>query len=269
MTCWRSMPGRWVMRRPACTCWPCTGPRQPDGRGNGRRRRGRSIVGVCTALMGPGPSAGWLMARVDQTRGRCHAEATPGPGSGGRDAPAPLLPRSGPVASGDPSSAWAEVRTPELVDGPSLQSHEAYLVSEVSRLRVDGAGRFLRAWQQQARLHIGWIDPDSPEPGDVPRARVDMSQDVRGLVGPRCRAVLRRGRHHRPLGDRRRGRRAVPGRHVLRRRRHQPRRAAGRRRGPDLRSARAGPAPSMGAPRPSVEVICDERTLLGLPIDDY
>ncbi|QYG93777.1 HNH endonuclease [Iamia sp. SCSIO 61187] len=157
-----------------------------------------------------------------------------------------------------------DVCTPELAE--VFAEHEAYLVSEVARLRVDGAGRFLRAWQQQARLHIGWIDPDGPEPGEAPRARVDMSQTfegrwvldaelcaedgtiVRSAIDAEVDELFRVGTFS-----------AVDGMSPAERRGYAV---------VQIFARKGRPGTKHGAPRPSVEVICDERTLQGLPIDD-
>jgi hypothetical protein len=207
-------------------------------------------------------AAGWLTARVDQTRGRCQAEVILAEALAAMPVVAAAF-RAGRI--GRPKVAQlVEVRTPELVE--VFAAHEAYLVSEVARLRVDGAGRFLRAWQQQARLHIGWIDPDGPEPGEAPRARVNMSRTFEGrwvldaelcaedgtliasAIAAEVDELFRVGTFS-----------AEDGLTPAERRGHAVVQIF-------ARKARSGS--KHGAPRPSVEVICDERTLQGLPIDD-
>jgi hypothetical protein len=75
--------------------------------------------------------------------------------------------------------ALIDICTPELADVFAAQ--EAYLVQQIAGLRADEACRFLRAWQQFARLAIGWVDPDDPlPPGKEPRIAVTLVSTFQG-----------------------------------------------------------------------------------------
>ena len=103
-------------------------------------------------------AAGWLTARVDQTRGRCGADVQLA-----RTLRAmPLVEaafRAGRIGRAK-VDLLAEVRTPEIAE--LFAEQEAYLVGEVADLRVTDAGRFLRAWQQAARHSSVPSTPMSP-----------------------------------------------------------------------------------------------------------
>ena len=72
-----------------------------------------------------------------------------------------------------------KVRTPELEEIYAEQ--EAYLVGEVVKLTVRDAAIFLRSWQAQARLVVGWTDDDGdPDPPDAPQAAVELSCTFEG-----------------------------------------------------------------------------------------
>jgi hypothetical protein len=207
-------------------------------------------------------TAGWLAARVDQTRGRCGADVTL----------ARAL-RSMPVVeaafrAGRLGRAkvdlLAEVRTPELAE--VFAEHEAYLVDEVDDLRVTDAGRFLRAWQQAARLSIGSIDPDEAIVETAPRVAVTLAQTfdgrfvldgemdaehgtiIRSAIDAEVDEMYRVGIFS-----------ADDGLSPAERRGHAVVQIF-------VRKGRVGMR--HGRPRPSVEVICDERTLQGLPIEN-
>ena len=144
--------------------------------------------------------------------------------------------------------------------------HEAFLVDEVARLRVDASGRFLRAWQQQARLRCGWTDPDEPVDEHEPRVSVHLSQThggrwvldgemdaehgtiIRGAIDAEVDELYRVGVYSATDGLTPAERRGQALAQIV------------------IRSGRGGVR--HGRPRPSIEVICDERTLLGAPITD-
>ncbi len=208
-------------------------------------------------------AAGWLAGRVDQTRGQCArdvklarvlgdmplVEAAAGEGRMGR-VKVDLL---------------AEARQPEVVGVFAL--HEEMLVTQVERLTVRDARRFLQAWLEQARLSVGWTDPDEPVDGsEPPAAVVDLAQTFDGrwsLAGELdpvegtelASAIAAEVDHMFHLGSFRsddglspRERRGIAFMQIVTR--------------------QARPQSSQGVPRPSVEVICDERTLLGVPVTD-
>ena len=157
-----------------------------------------------------------------------------------------------------------ETRTPEVAS--VFGEQEAWLVSEIADLRVTDANRFLRAWQQAARLFVGSVDPDEPVVESAPRVAVSLAQTfegrfvldgemdaehgaiVRGAIDAEVDEMYRVGVFGPDDGL-----------------------SPAERRGQALvqivtRQARAGM--KHGRPRPSVEVICDEKTLQGLPITD-
>jgi hypothetical protein len=207
-------------------------------------------------------TAGWLAARVDQTRSRCAADVTL----------ARAL-RSMPVVEAAFQAGrlgrakvdlLAEVRTPELA--AVFAEHEAYLVDEVADLRVTDAGRFLRAWHQAARLSIGSIDPDEAIVETAPRVAVSLAQTfdgrfvldgemdaehgtiIRSAIDAEVDEMYRVGIFS-----------ADDGLSPAERRGHAVVQIF-------TRKGRVGL--KHGRPRPSVEVIVDERTMLGRPITD-
>ena len=207
-------------------------------------------------------TAGWLTARVDQTRGRC-----------GADVQVARALRSMPVVEAAfregrigraKVDLLVETRTPDIAE--VFADQEAWLVSEVADLRVTDANRFLRAWQQAARLYVGSIDPDEPVAESAPRVAVSLAQTfdgrfvldgemdaehgaiVRGAIDAEVDEMYRVGVFTADDGltpAERRGQALVQ---IVTRKGHTGMRH--------------------GRPRPSVEVICDERTLQGLPIED-
>ncbi len=207
-------------------------------------------------------TAGWLTARVDQTRGRCGADVRLARTL--REMPVVEAAfRAGRLGRAK-VDLLAETRTPEIAG--VFVEQEAWLVSEVADLRVTDAGRFLRSWQQAARLHVGSIDPDEPVVEAVPRVAVSLAQTfegryvldgemdaehgaiVRGAIDAEVDEMYRVGVFGPDDGlspAERRGQALVQ---IVTRKGH-----AGMRH---------------GRPRPSVEVICDERTLQGRPIED-
>ena len=121
-------------------------------------------------------AAGWLTARVDQTRSQC-----------GHDVQHARTLRSMPVVEAAfragrigraKVNLLAETRTDEIAE--VFAEQEAYLVGEVADLRVTDAGRFLRAWHQAARLYVGSIDPDEPVEATAPRVAVNLAQTFDG-----------------------------------------------------------------------------------------
>ena len=121
-------------------------------------------------------AAGWLTARVDQTRGRCGGRRPPRPHA--REPCPSSRPPSGPAGSGGRrSTCWSRSAPPV---GRGFAAQEAYLVDEVADLRVTDAGRFLRAWQQAARQYVGSIDPDEPLDDAAPRVAVKLAQTFDG-----------------------------------------------------------------------------------------
>jgi hypothetical protein len=159
--------------------------------------------------------------------------------------------------------ALVEVRTPELE--AVIADQQDVLVEEMARLRVAEVRRFLRAWQEKARLMVGWTDPDAPIDDTAPRVALDLSptafgrwvldaemdaehgQIVANAIGAEVDEMFRVGVFSAADGltpAERRGQALV-----------------------NLLTRRALPKMRNGAPVPSIEVICDEKTLLGLPID--
>lgn len=157
----------------------------------------------------------------------------------------------------------AKARTPELVEVFAAQ--EAYLVAEVEGLRVDDTRRFLARWQQIARLHIGWTDPDEPGRADAPAASVNLSPTfegrfvldgeldaengsiVRNIISAEVDEMFRLGVFSATDGldpAERRGQALVQ---ILMRKGHT--------------------GTKNGEIRPSVEVIVDEEVLRGVPLD--
>jgi hypothetical protein len=207
-------------------------------------------------------TAGWLTARVDQTRSRC-----------GADVQLARALRSMPVVEAAfregrlgraKVDLLAEARTPEVAE--VFAEQEGYLVGEVADLRVTDANRFLRAWLQAARQYVGSIDPDEPVEESAPRVSVSLAQTfdgryvldgemdaehgaiVRGAIDAEVDEMYRVGVFGPDDGltpAERRGQALVQ---IVARRGHV-----------GTRHGRA---------RPSVEVICDEKTLQGLPIED-
>ncbi|HEX7131296.1 MAG TPA: DUF222 domain-containing protein [Iamia sp.] len=207
-------------------------------------------------------TAGWLAARVDQTRSRCQADVHLARAL--RDMPVVEAAfRAGRLGRAK-VDLLVEVRTPELAD--IVAEQEAYLVDEVADLRVIDAGRFLRAWQQAARLHVGSIDPDEPIVETAPRVAVSLAQTfdgrfvldgemdaehgtiIRSAIDAEVDEMYRVGIYGPDDGlspAERRGQAVVQ---IF------------------ARKARVGL--KHGRPRPSVEVICDQRTLIGQPVTD-
>jgi hypothetical protein len=207
-------------------------------------------------------TAGWLTARVDQTRGRC-----------GADVQVARALRSMPLVEAAfregrlgraKVDLLVETRTPEVAE--VFASQEAWLVTEVADLRVTDANRFLRAWHQAARLYVGSIDPDGPVNETAPRVAVSLAQIfdgryvldgemdaehgavVRGAIDAEVDEMYRLGVFGPDDGlspAERRGQALVQ---IITRKGHT-----------GMRN---------GRPRPSVEVICDEKTLQNLPITD-
>jgi hypothetical protein len=205
-------------------------------------------------------TAGWLTARVDQTRGRC-----------GADVQVARALRSMPVVeaafrAGQIGRAkvdlLVETRTPEVAS--VFADQEAYLVGEVADLRVVDAGRFLRAWQQAARLYVGSIDPDTPVTDTAPRVAVTLAQTFDGRFALDGEMDAEHGHIIRTAIDA-----EVDEMYRVGIFGPDDGLTPAERRGQALvqiiaRKGRAGMR--HGRPRPSVEVICDERTLQGLPL---
>ncbi|HMJ77798.1 MAG TPA: DUF222 domain-containing protein, partial [Iamia sp.] len=207
-------------------------------------------------------AAGWLAARVDQTQGRCKADVRLARDL--RDMPVVEAAfRAGRIGRAK-VDLLAGVRTPELAE--IVAEQEAHLVDEVADLRVTDAGRFLRAWQQAARQYVGSIDPDEPLDETAPRIAVNLAQTfdgrfvidgemdaehgtiIRSAIDAEVDEMYRVGGYGPDDGL-----------------------SPAERRGQALvqivaRTGRVGL--KHGRARPSVEVICDERTLTGLPIGD-
>jgi hypothetical protein len=160
--------------------------------------------------------------------------------------------------------ALVAVRTPEVAD--LFAAHEAWLVDKVAGLRADQARRFCEAWLQQARLQVGWCDPDGPAPADAPRIAVDLTATfagrfvldgemdaehgalVSGALDAEVDAMFRCGLFAADDGLSVAERRGLAFAQIL------------------ARKARAGT--KNGEPRPAVDVVVDARTLAAVPIDD-
>ncbi len=175
-------------------------------------------------------------------------------------APAALAGRLGRVKV----DLLAEVRTPEVA--AEFTATEALLVAEVERRDVASAAAYLRCWHEQARLAAGWIDPDDPLPTDAPTASLDVATTFDGRVvlagemdaenGTILRSALDAeidelyrlgtyGPHDGLTPAERRGRALI-----------------------NIVARRALTGTKHDRPRPSIEIIVDERTLLGVPITD-
>ena len=120
--------------------------------------------------------AGWLAARVDVSATTAKAEVALA-----RELRAmPMVDAAAQVGRLGRAKVVlvAQVRTPELVD--IFAEQEEYLVAKVEGLRVDDARRFLRRWQEAARRHVGWRDPDEPTPAAAPRVAVQLAPTFDG-----------------------------------------------------------------------------------------
>jgi len=207
-------------------------------------------------------AASWLAARVDQTQGRCKA-----------DVRLARVLREMPVVeaafrAGRLGRAkvdlLAEVRTPELAE--IVAEQEAYLVAEVADLRVTDAGRFLRAWQQTARQYVGSVDPDEPLDETAPRIAVNLAQTFDGRFVLDGEMDAEHGTIIRTAIDA-----EVDEMHRVGVYGPDDGLGPAERRGQALvqivaRKGRTGM--KHGRPRPSIEVIVDERTMLDRPIED-
>lgn len=205
---------------------------------------------------------GWLAARVDQSTTVAKAEVALARDL--RDMPVVDAAAQAGRLGRAKVALLAKVRTPEVAG--YFAEHETYLVDEVAKLRVDGARRFLAAWQQQARMMVGWTDPEGPEPEAEPRVAVNLTPTfdgrfvldgemdaehgaiLRNVIAAEVDEMFRVGVFSSTDG-------LTPAQH----------------RGQAfieivLRNGRAGM--KHGEIRPSVEVIVDERTLAGQPITD-
>jgi hypothetical protein len=205
-------------------------------------------------------TAGWLAARVDQTRGRCAA-----------DVQVARALRTMPVVSaafragrlGRPKvDLLVETRTPEIA--AVFADQEAWLVAEVADLRVTDANRFLRAWHQHARLHVGSIDPDEPVEETAPRVAVSLVQTFDGRYVLDGEMDAEHGSIIRAAIDA-----EVDELHRAGTFGPDDGLTPAERRGQALvqivtRKGRIGL--KHGRPRPTVEVICDDKTLRGLPV---
>jgi hypothetical protein len=145
-------------------------------------------------------------------------------------------------------------------------SQEAWLVDEVAELRVTDANQFLRAWQQSARLYVGSIDPDEPIVETSPRVAVSLAQTFEGRYVLDGEMDAEHGAIVRTAIDA-----EVDEMYRVGIYGPDDGLTPAERRGQALvqivaRKGRVGI--KHGRPRPSVEVICDEKTLQGLPIDD-
>jgi len=214
------------------------------------------------AADGARTGAGWLAARVDLSATNAKAEVHLA-----RDLRTmPVVDASARAGRLGRAKVYllAKARTPELADVFAQQ--ETYLVAEVEPLRVDDARRFLARWQQMARLHVGWIDPDENGPGAAPQAAISLSPTfdgrfvldgeldaengaiVRTVISAEVDEMFRVGVFKSDDGltpAERRGQALVQ---IL------------------LRKGHTGM--KNGEIRPSVEVIVDEQTMRGVPIDD-
>jgi len=207
-------------------------------------------------------TAGWLVARVDQTRTRCQADVHLGRALRAMPVVADAF-RAGRLGRAK-VDLLVEACTPEVA--AVFADQEAWLVAEVAELRVIDANRFLRAWHQQARLYVGSIDPDQPVAGTAPRVALGLAQTfdgrfvldgemdaehghiIRSAIAAEVDEMFRVGAFRADDGlspAERRGQALV-----------------------QIITRKARPGMKHDAPRPSVEVICDDRTLQGLPIDD-
>ncbi len=207
-------------------------------------------------------TAGWLSARVDQTRARCAADVEVARRLRSMPAVEAAF-RAGRIARVKVDLLIATC-TPEVA--AVFAEQEAWLVSEVADLRVRDANRFLRGWLEQARLHVGSIDPDAPVDETAPRVAVTLTQTfdgryvldgemdaehgaiIRNAIDAEVDEMFRVGVFSASDGlspAERRGQALV-----------------------QLLVRKAMPAQRHGRPRPSVEVICDEKTLRGMPIVD-
>ncbi len=197
-----------------------------------------------------------MAARVDQTRGRCAADVKLSRAL--RDMPVVAAAFRAGRLGRVKVDLLVEACTPEVADAFAIC--EETLVSEVERLRVDAAGRFLRSWQALARLRSGWCDPDEPVEEPEPRVAVNLSRTfqgryvldgemdaehgtiVRGAIDAEVDAMFRAGVFSSDDGLTPAERRGQALAQIV------------------IRGAKASVV--HGRPRPSIEVICDERTLL-------
>jgi hypothetical protein len=206
--------------------------------------------------------AGWLAARVDQTPAQCRADSRLARELRGLPAVAAAF-HAGRLGRAK-VELLAAIRTPELAE--VMAEHEADLVEKVEPLRVADAAGFLRCWQEAARRSVAWRDPDGPVDTTAPPVAVDLSPTfegryvlggemdgehgsiMRGAIDAEIDEMFRLGVYTADDGlgpAERRGRALV-----------------------QIIARRAHAGTKQGRPRPSVEVICDERTLVGLPIED-
>jgi hypothetical protein len=214
------------------------------------------------AADGARSAPGWLAARVDRTRTRCAADVDVARALRTLPVVAAAF-RAGRLGRAKVDLLVA-TRTPELAS--VFADQEAWLVSEVADLRVCDANRFLRAWQQTARQYIGSVDPDDPVVDTAPRVAVSLAQTFEGRYVLDGEMDAEHGAIVRSAIDA-----EIDEMHRVGVFGPDDGLSPAERRGQALvqivaRKSRVGV--KHGRPRPSVEVICDEKTLIGLPITD-
>ncbi|HEU5151264.1 MAG TPA: HNH endonuclease [Iamia sp.] len=207
-------------------------------------------------------TAGWLAARVDRTRTRSGADVEVARALRAMPVVAAAF-RAGRLGRAKVDLLVA-TRIPEVAE--VFAEQEAWLVAEVVDLRVGDANRFLRSWQEAARCHVGSVDPDEPVTEAAPRVAVTLTPTfdgrhvLDGEMDTEHGAIVRAAIDAEVDEMHRAG---VFG--------PEDGLSPAERRGQALvqivtRQGRTGMR--HGRPRPSVEVIVDERTLRGLPIVD-
>lgn len=209
-------------------------------------------------------SAGsWVAARVGEHKGRCAADVRLARAL--RDVPVVASEFAAGRLTRFQVDLLVLARTDEVADVYAAQ--EAYLVGEVAGLTAADASRFLRAWLEQARLAVGYVDPDEP-PDEThgPAIAVNLNPTVGGrrlldgemdaehgaIIGSaldgEVEAMFKAGVFGPEDGLTPAERRGWALTQIIGR--------------------QAKPTVKHGRPRPSVEVIVDEMTLRGVPVTD-
>ncbi|NLV56107.1 MAG: DUF222 domain-containing protein [Acidimicrobiales bacterium] len=208
-------------------------------------------------------SAGaWLSGRVDQTRGRSHADVRLSRFL--RDAPATAAAfRAGRIGRVK-VDLLARTRTPEVAS--IFTTTESHLVDTVETMLVADADTYLSAWHERALEAAGYVDPDHPTPPAAPFIALHLDQTVhdRWVLagemdndhGQRIKAAIEAELDHLFRSG------ALTADDGL---------SVAERRGVALarildRQVRAGTR--HGRPRPSIEVRVDARTLAGIAVAD-